>query len=67
LDNPITEEEIVKVLSQMKNNKAAGTDGIVAEILKKHWIQKSPHNSNLFSISFGKGQKCLKIFVKPLL
>lgn len=50
LGNPITEEEIVKALAQMKNNKAVGIDGIVAEILKTLDSEITPHLKSLFNL-----------------
>ena len=36
LELPVTEEDIVKQIERLPNNKAAGTDGLRAELLKQH-------------------------------
>ena len=34
LNNPITEEELKKVIMSLKNNKSPGIDGLISEIFK---------------------------------
>ena len=36
LEQPVTEEDIEKQIDRLPNNKAAGTDGLRAELLKQH-------------------------------
>ena len=36
IENPITENELKKALSEFKNNKSPGTDGLVIEFYKKN-------------------------------
>ena len=36
-DSDVTEEEILKVIKQMKQNKSPGDDGIVSEFYNRYW------------------------------
>lgn len=50
LSAPLTVEEISVALSQLKNNKAAGSDGIPAEILKSASSEIIPYLKTLFDL-----------------
>ena len=49
---PISSSEVLVAVSLSKNKKAAGLDGLTAEILKHHIASLLPHLHNLFSFCF---------------
>ena len=52
LDSPITEEDIMRAVEHLKTNKAPGTDGIVAEMIKTSLSQILPFLVALFNRIF---------------
>ena len=55
LDSPITEEEIMRAVEHLKPNKAPGTDGILAEMIKTSLPQILPFLVALFNRIFDTG------------
>ena len=55
LDNPITEEELKKVIMSLKNNKSPGIDGLISEIFKCSQDILSPILLKLFNYVFSNG------------
>ena len=56
LDSPITEEEIMRAVEHLKVNKAPGTDGILAEMIKTSLPQILPFLVALFNRIFDTGE-----------
>lgn len=56
LDKPITRDEIIKAVNHLKNNKAPGPDGVLAEMLKNSIGIISPFLEILFNHMFNTGQ-----------
>ena len=52
---PFTENEIIKAIKKLKNNKSHGIDGILNEHLKKTLHVMSPTYTKLFNIIFDTG------------
>ena len=56
LDSPITVEEIMRAVEHLKTNKAPGTDGIVAEMIKTSLPQILPFLVALLNRIFDTGE-----------
>jgi hypothetical protein len=56
LTEPITEEEIYKIIQDSPNNKSPGTDGLTNEFYKEYWpiVKKFLINSFNFGLQRGK-------------
>ena len=52
LDSPITEEEIMRAVEHLKPNKAPGTDGILAEMIKTSLPQILPFLVTIVQLYF---------------
>ena len=69
LDGPITRNEIIKALNSLKNNKAAGPDGIIGEFYKHSGENLIPFLLKFFNHIFDHGHFpdswCLAI-IQPL-
>ena len=55
LNSPITEQEIKQSIKQLKNNKAAGADGVVSEMFKFAGSCLIPYIHSLFNRIFDTG------------
>ena len=55
LDNPITEEELKKVIVSLKNNKNSGIDGLIPELFKYSQGILSQILLKLFNYVFSNG------------
>ena len=56
MENEITEQEILKVVKSLPNNKTPGEDGLPSEFYKVFWIDIKSLLLNAYRYSFENGQ-----------